>query len=211
MPSFLLAWSQSYWCMLSYPCNAYHESIYLLQSCVNMVFKLVCRPPSLSSSDQDSNPFSSHCKHTPPTCIHIHPLGLFFTRPIMPQVKYLRRCFWFVGNCFYSQPSPRGVVCALDCFAGMTKRSHEFVIKEEIKFVNTSNVREQPRCFHQILHMDRDVQGRKSWYSEAIWNSRSNASKINEFEDPYKEIWQKLWMLRVLKFETDCSAGIKWT
>ena len=47
--------------------------------------------------------------------------------------------------------------------------------------------------------------------SEAPSNSHSNASKINEFEDPYKEIWQKLWTLRVLKFETDCSAGIKWT
>jgi hypothetical protein len=29
-------------------------------------------------------------------------------------------------------------MCALDYFAGMTKRSHEFVIKEEIKFVNFS-------------------------------------------------------------------------
>ena len=33
--------------------------------------------------------------------------------------------------------------------------------------------------------------------------------KINEFEDPYKEIWQEHWTLRVLKFVgTDCSAGI---
>jgi len=28
----------------------------------------------------------------------------------MPQVKYLRGCFWFVGNCLYSQPSPGGSV-----------------------------------------------------------------------------------------------------
>ena len=56
----LLAWSQSYWCMLSYPCNACHDSIYLLQSCVNVVFKLVCGLPSLSSFDQDNNPFCSH-------------------------------------------------------------------------------------------------------------------------------------------------------
>ena len=70
----------------------------------------------------------------------------------------------------------------------------------------------KPRCFHQILHMDRDIQGRKSWYSEAPWNSRSNAFKINEFQDPYKELWQEHWTLRVLKFVgTDCSAGIKWT
>src|SRR6185312_7202764 len=69
----------------------------------------------------------------------------------------------------------------------------------------------KPRCFHQILHMDRDVQGRKSGYSKAPSNFHSNAFKINEFEDPYKEIWQKLWTLRVLKFGIDCSAGMKWT
>ena len=87
------------------------------------------------------------CIHTPPTCIHIHPLGLIFTRLIMPQVKYLRGCFWFVGDCFYSQLSPWGYILHLNCFAGMTKRSHEFVIKEEIKFVNISKVREQALLF----------------------------------------------------------------
>jgi len=40
-----------------------------------------------------------------------------------------------------------GVDCALDCFTGMTKRSHEFVIKEEIKAVNISKVREQAPLF----------------------------------------------------------------
>ena len=65
------------------------------------------------------------------------------------------------------------------------------------------------RCFDQILRMERD---RESWYSEAPWNYHSNTSKINEFEDPYKEIWQEHWTLRVLKFVgTDCSTGIKWT
>ena len=29
----------------------------------------------------------------------------------------------------------------MNCFAGMTKPSHEFLIKEEIKFVNISKVR----------------------------------------------------------------------
>ena len=51
-----------------------------------------------------------------------------------------------------------GVVCALDCFAGMTKRSHEFVIKEEIKFVNIVETREGCSCFHQFENMFRAVQ-----------------------------------------------------
>ena len=99
---------------------------------------------------------------TPPTCIHIHPFGLIFTRLIMPQVKYLRGCFWFVGNCFYSRPLPWGVACALDCFAGLTKRSHEFVIKEEIKFVNISKVREQAPLFSSnFAHGQRRTRKKK--------------------------------------------------
>jgi hypothetical protein len=35
------------------------------------------------------------------------------------------------------------------------------------------------------------VQGRKSLKLEAPSSAGSNASKINEFDDPYKEIWQK--------------------
>ena len=42
-----------------------------------------------------------------------------------------------------------GVVCALDCFAGMTKRSHEFLIKEETKFVNISKIREDEAAMGQ--------------------------------------------------------------
>jgi hypothetical protein len=37
----------------------------------------------------------------------------------------------------------------------------------------------------------RHVQGIKSIKSEASSSAISNASKIDEFEDPYKEIWQK--------------------
>jgi hypothetical protein len=33
----------------------------------------------------------------------------------------------------------------------------------------------------------------KSWKSEAPSSVGSDASKIDEFEDPYKEIWQKYW------------------
>src|SRR6185312_494166 len=148
--------------MLSYPCNAYHDSIYLLQSCVNVVFKLVCGPPSLSSFDQDSNPFSSHShKHTSHSHSHT-PIRLIFTRLIMPHVKYLRGCFWFVGDCFYSQLSPWGYIVHLNCFASMTKRSHEFVIKEEIKFVNSPKVREQAPIFSSnFAHVQRCTRKKK--------------------------------------------------
>ena len=145
-------------------------------------------------------------------CIHIHPLGLFFTRPIMPQVKYLRGCFWFVGNCFYSQLSPWGRLCTWIVLQAWQSVPMNSLSKKKLNSTTSPQFESKPRCFHQILHMDRDVQGRKSWYSESPWNSRSNASKINEFEDPYKEIWQEHWMLRVMKFVgTDCSAGTKWT
>ena len=100
--------------------------------------------------------------HLPLICIHIHSLGLIFTRLIMPQVKYLRRCFWFVGNCFYSQLSPWGYIVHLNCFAGMTKRSHEFVIKEEIKFVNIPKVWEQAPLFSSnFAHGQRCTRKKK--------------------------------------------------
>jgi hypothetical protein len=37
----------------------------------------------------------------------------------------------------------------------------------------------------------RHVQGKKVEKSEAPSSAGSNASKIDEFKDPYKEIWQK--------------------
>jgi hypothetical protein len=52
-------------------------------------------------------------------------------------------------------------------------------------------------------HMIRDVQWKKSSYSEAPLNLISNASRIINFEDPYKEIWQKHWALRNLKSALD--------
>ena len=80
----------------------------------------------------------------------------------------------------------------------MKKRSHEFKTKRiSIKIVKT---REGRSCFHQFENIFRAVQEAKSLYSEAPSNSHSNAFKINEFEDPYKEIWKEHWTLRVLKF-----------
>jgi hypothetical protein len=40
-------------------------------------------------------------------------------------------------------------------------------------------------------HVFRYVQWKKISYSEAPSNLLSNASRIVNFEDPYKEIWQK--------------------
>ena len=50
----------------------------------------------------------------------------------------------------------------LNCFAGTTKRSHEFVIKEEIKFVNISKVREQAPLFSSnFAHGQRRTRKKK--------------------------------------------------
>ena len=94
---------------------------------------------------------------------------------------------------------------------GAEEEPHEFVIKEEIKFVNISKVREQgPQFSSNFAHGQRHTRKKKLIFRSSM-KFQFNASKINEFEDPYKELWQKLWTLRVLKFGTDCSAGIKWT
>jgi hypothetical protein len=52
-------------------------------------------------------------------------------------------------------------------------------------------------------HLVRHVQERKSRKSEAPSSVDSNASKIDEVEDSYKEIWQKHWALRGLKSALD--------
>ena len=50
----------------------------------------------------------------------------------------------------------------LNYFAGMTKCSHEFVIKEEIKFVNISKVREQAPLFSSnFAHGQRCTRKKK--------------------------------------------------
>ena len=69
---------------------------------------------------------------------------------------------------FVSTPErhPGGSVC-LKCFAGMKKRSHEFVIKEEIKFVNTSKVREQAQLFSSNFAHGQERTRKKNLYSEA--------------------------------------------
>ena len=78
----------------------------------------------------------------------------------MPQIEILG----MVGLlAFVSTPDrhPGGSVC-LKCFAGMKKRSHEFVIKEEIKFANISKVREQGPLFSSnFAHGQRHTRKKK--------------------------------------------------
>ena len=96
--------------------------------------------------------FRTRCKHC--LCLYIflsfaftlvHTYTHCFAKLTFPQIEILG----MVGLlAFVSTPDchPGGSVC-LKYFAGMKKRSHEFVIKEEIKFVNISKVREQALVF----------------------------------------------------------------
>ena len=70
-------------------------------------------------------------------------------------------------------------------------------------------------------HLVRYVEEGKSWNSEAPSSVDSNTSKIDEIEDPYKEIWQQHWVLHGLKSALDRlqhwsktgishSFGVRW-
>jgi hypothetical protein len=54
-----------------------------------------------------------------------------------------------------------------------------------------SNLECWRRSFHQFWALVIYVDEGKSLKSEASSGADSNASKIDEFEDLYKEIWQK--------------------
>ena len=95
------------------------------------------------------------------TSTHVHSLGFyFFAKLAMPQFEILG----MVGLlAFISTPDhhPGGSVC-LKCFASIKKRSHEFVIKEEIKFTNISKVREQGPLFaSNFVHGQRHTRKKK--------------------------------------------------
>jgi hypothetical protein len=57
--------------------------------------------------------------------------------------------------------------------------------------------------FINFEHLVRHVLGIKNWKSEAPSSAGSNASKIDEFEDPCKGIWQKHWVMCSLKSSLD--------
>ena len=110
--------------------------------------------------------FRTRCKH----CLCLYTFLSFafthtrtltsFAKLTLPQIEILG----MVGLlAFVSTPDrhPGGSVC-LKCFAGMKKRSHEFVIKEEIKFANISKVREQGPLFSSnFAHGQRHTRNKK--------------------------------------------------
>ena len=70
----------------------------------------------------------------------------------MPQIEILG----MVGLlAFVSTPD-------LNCFAGMTKRSHEFVIKEKNQICQHLQSSKASSCFHQFENMFRALQEAKS-------------------------------------------------
>ena len=107
---------------------------------------------------------------------------------------------------------------------------HETLIKwrEAMPQRNCKPVHRLPRIssaevavFINFEDLVRHVQGSKNLKSEAPSSADSNASKIDKFEDPYKEIWQKHWALRGLKSALDRlqrwsktgiahSIGVRW-
>jgi hypothetical protein len=85
-------------------------------------------------------------------------------------------------------------------FAGMVNHSHEFVIKAEIKIINTSkNPKVSTTVFIKIKHMFRDVQKGKNGYSSAPLSLLSNASRINILGDLCKKLQPNLWTSHILK------------
>jgi hypothetical protein len=89
-------------------------------------------------------------------------------------------------------------------FAGMVNHSHEFVIKAEIKIINTSKIPKGPLLFSsKIKHMFRDVQKGKIGYSSAPLSLLSNASRINILGDPRKKLQPNLWASHILKSAWD--------
>jgi hypothetical protein len=67
----------------------------------------------------------------------------------------------------------------------------------------SQNLKNRRRCFHQFWGPSQTCSRKKSWKSEAPSSAGSNASKIYEFEDSYKEIWQKHWAMCSLKSALD--------
>jgi hypothetical protein len=89
-------------------------------------------------------------------------------------------------------------------FAGMVNHSHEFVIKAEIKIINTSKIPERSTAvFIKIKHVFRDVQKGKIGYSSAPLSLLSNASRINILGDLCKKLQPNFWASHILKSAWD--------
>jgi hypothetical protein len=86
----------------------------------------------------------------------------------------------------------------------MGNHSHEFMIKAEIKVINTSkNPKRNTVVSIKIKHTFRDVQKRKIGYSGAPLSLLSNASRFNILGDPCKELQPNHWASHVLKLARD--------
>jgi hypothetical protein len=85
----------------------------------------------------------------------------------------------------------------------MVNHSHEFVIKAEIKIINTSKITKGTAVFIKVKHMFRDVKKVKIEYSSATLSLLSNASRINILGDPCKKLQSNLWASLILKSAWD--------
>ena len=100
----------------------------------------------------------------------------------------------------------------LNYFAGMTKRSHEFVIKEKkTKFVNIPKVLKQAAVFINLRTCSELYKKQKVDIQKLHQIIIPTHPRSMNLKNRTRRYGKKLWTLRVLKFGTDCSAGIKWT
>lgn len=127
---------------------------------------------------------------TPYTCIHVHSLGFIyiFTRLIMPQVKNLGGCCCFVGDCFYSRPSPRGSLCTwivLQAWWCAFMKGKEKKLKDNKSNEVDDAIRTQLEKAHKILSAIRTQLPMivvitplflNKWRSKHIWTSGSIVS-----------------------------------
>jgi hypothetical protein len=74
----------------------------------------------------------------------------------------------------------------------MVNHFHEFLIKAEIKIINTSKIPKGAAVFIKIKHMFRNVKKVKIGYESAPLSLLSNASRINILGDLHKKLQPNL-------------------
>jgi hypothetical protein len=89
-------------------------------------------------------------------------------------------------------------------FAGMVNHSHEFVIKAEIKIINTSKIPKGALLFSSRLSTCSEMYKKgKIGYSSDPLSLLSNASRINILGDLHKKLQPNLWASQILKSAWD--------
>jgi hypothetical protein len=94
---------------------------------------------------------------------HLHsrtPISIF-ARLTMPQVKIVGMSL-FVGIWWVFPIVTRGYFVHYSYFAGMVNHSHEFVIKAEIKIINTSKIRKGALLFSSRLSTCSEMYKREN-------------------------------------------------